>query len=145
MFRRLLVVMLFSVCLVGIANADIDTLFGNIRVPLPSETQIGLFSNFIITPYKDFTLQKEAFGFTTEFVRQYDMLYIRGGYSSMNTWLGVAGVDILEGFRKMGWDVNTPGILTFLGVERISLDFIVSFGEKVSLGAGTDIFKMQQK
>jgi len=135
-----------------ISHSEINTLFGKINIPLPSETQINLGSNVIVTPYNDFSINMQGFAFTTEWIRQWDILYLRSGYSSLNTWIPIsAGVDVTECLRKAGWDIPTPELLKFLGVEKFSVNFLVSFdpskqyGKTWGLGIGSDIAKCEKK
>ena len=148
--KRLLIFTVVGLFLAGSCMArDINTLFGRIPVPMPSETKISLFSNFQVSPYQDFTSSKTAMGFTTEFLRQWDLLYLRGGYSSLDYWLGIAGIDILEGVRKLGFDVEMPEILKLCGVNALNFtcgfDFSGRDNKWFKLGLGTDLFKAEKK
>jgi len=149
--KRIIVVSMLCLIMAGLAwSAPIKTLFGDINVPLPSETQIGLLANLIATPYRDIGLQQDAWAFTTEWVRQWDCLYVRSGYTSLNTWIPVmAGVDVLEAMRRVGWDIPTPQVLKMIGIDRISLNFLISINPQypdklVTGGWGPDTWKISK-
>ena len=143
------------VCLMVVScgfTEEIKVLGFGIGIPLPSETKISLLSNLQVSPYQDITLNRQAFAFSTKLVQQWDVFYLGGGYSTMDSWLFLAGVDILEGARRIGAVINSPikDGLEKIGIKKITLDFFISYfpdnkyGKVITFCAGSQIFEISK-
>ena len=133
--------------LAGSVQAEIKTLFGKIPIPMPDQTQVKILTNFQIIPYWDFSLQQQNWGFTSEWIRQWDILYSKWGYTSSNQWLLLGGADLLSAFRKLGCVVNfsAEDIIQKVGVKKITLDFLITYGNQGwTAGIGTTIFDVEK-
>ena len=145
--KRLLIFTVVGLLLAGSCMAEINILFGRIPIPLPDQTQVKILTNFQIIPYWDFSLQQQNWGFTSEWIRQWDILYSKWGYTSSNQWLLLGGADLLSAFRKLGCVVNfsAEDIIQKVGVKKITLDFLITYGNQGwTAGIGTTIFDVEK-
>ena len=148
------IICLLGLLTVSVAQADtLKLLFWDLNIPLPRDMQAGFLSNAQVSFAKNVTLDKDMTCYTSEFLRQYDCLYIKYGYSSLNTWIFMPGIDILAGLNKFGVGLTTPidGTLKALGIGKITIDFIFSIdpsnnNDKVyQYGYGTTPFDLRKK
>ena len=145
--RKIVILTVLGLLLAGSVQAEIKTLFGKIPIPMPDQTQVKILTNFQIIPYWDFSLQQQNWGFTSEWIRQWDILYSKWGYTSSNQWLLLGGADLLSAFRKLGCVVNfsAEDIIQKVGVKKITLDFLITYGNQGwTAGIGTTIFDVEK-
>ena len=151
MKKIMILVVLMSLVSLGFAE-EVKILGFKVGIPLPSETKISLLSNLQVSPYKDISLNRQAFAFSTKLIQQWDVFYWGAGYSTMDSWLFLAGVDVLEGARRIGAVINSPikDGLEKIGIKKITLDFFISYfpdnkyGKVITFCAGSQIFEISK-